>query len=189
MANARTNSKNYIHEVDKGFKSRTEAQLQSKIELKKKSHAAHSGMYEIAGVRCKTRLLDKPYQETGLASWYKGRSASSLDGKKLLTAAHRRLPMFSLVKVINVKNGRSVVVMINDKGPFVRGRVIDVCKEAAEILNIKRAGLSKVRLEYLQQETASMLSAIRSNSNTKSRSIAYQHIRSLSKLPHEEIIR
>jgi rare lipoprotein A len=88
--------------------------------------------------------------ETGTASVYSHESGSgTASGQKLnggaLTAAHRTLPFGSKVKVTNKKNGRTVVVTINDRGPFRRGRVIDVTPAAARVLGF--SGLTQVTLE------------------------------------------
>jgi len=88
---------------------------------------------------------------TGRASYYglKGRTAS---GKKVgdFTAAHRTLPFGSKARVTNLKNNRSVVVIINDRGPFTGGRVIDVSSAAADALRFRSAGIAKVRVEALR---------------------------------------
>lgn len=84
----------------------------------------------------------------GKASYYalKGRTAS---GARVgaFTAAHRTLPMGSHVRVTNLSNNRSVVVTVNDRGPFTRGRVIDVSAHAAESLGFKSAGVAHVKVE------------------------------------------
>jgi len=90
--------------------------------------------------------------ETGIASWYSVASSSSktASGERLddraLTAAHRTLPFGTKVKVKCTESGRSVVVRINDRGPYVRGRVIDLSKAAAERIGIIQKGLTKVEL-------------------------------------------
>ncbi len=66
------------------------------------------------------------------------------------TAAHRSLPFGTKVRVVNVRNGKAVVVRINDRGPFIRGRIIDLALGAARALGLHRAGLAKVRLEILK---------------------------------------
>jgi|SRR5690606_36142300 rare lipoprotein A len=88
--------------------------------------------------------------QCGGASWYalKSRTAS---GERMdpsaLTAAHRSLPFGTLVKVTNKRNGREVTVRINDRGPFVSGRVLDLSKAAAAQLGFLRSGHTKVCLE------------------------------------------
>jgi rare lipoprotein A len=88
----------------------------------------------------------------GLASFYtegsETASGEKLDGNKL-TAAHRTLPFGTRVRVTNVANGRSVTVRINDRGPFVGGRVVDVSHVAARTLGITERGLAKVKLDVI----------------------------------------
>jgi rare lipoprotein A len=69
--------------------------------------------------------------------------------RRRLTAAHRTLPFGSRVRVTNLENGLSVVVLVNDRGPFRKGRVIDVSEEAARELGFYRAGTARVRVEEL----------------------------------------
>ena len=93
----------------------------------------------------------------GMASFYStkfnGRRTAS--GEKFnssaLTAAHLSLPFGSLVKVTNMRNGKTVVVRINDRGPHVKGRIIDLSKAAATKIGIGRAGTARVRLEVLKK--------------------------------------
>ncbi|RMH84015.1 septal ring lytic transglycosylase RlpA family protein [Pseudomonas sp. AOB-7] len=94
--------------------------------------------------------------ETGKASYYgdrhHGRKTASGErfDQHALTAAHRSLPFGTRVRVTNLSNERSVVVRINDRGPFVRGRIIDVSRAAAERLGMLRAGVVPVRVEQLK---------------------------------------
>lgn len=91
--------------------------------------------------------------QTGLASWYgrafHGRRTASGERFDMyaLTAAHRTLPLGSRVRVTNLVSGQSVVVRINDRGPFVRGRVIDLSLAAAKVLDLPRTGTARVALE------------------------------------------
>jgi rare lipoprotein A len=90
---------------------------------------------------------------TGIASYYwqdQMTSSGERFDKNAMTAAHKTLPMHSRVKVTHVESGRSVVVRINDRGPFKPGRVIDLSDKAAEILGFKARGLAQVRLEVIQ---------------------------------------
>ena len=95
------------------------------------------------------------YRAEGTASYYgkahHGKRTASGERFNLnaLTAAHRTLPFGTRVKVTNLDNGRSVVVRINDRGPFRRGRIIDLSRAAAEQLNMLRSGTAPVRLESL----------------------------------------
>ncbi|HEV2263500.1 MAG TPA: septal ring lytic transglycosylase RlpA family protein [Stellaceae bacterium] len=93
----------------------------------------------------------------GLASWYAGfRTASGesfrADG---LTAASRILPFNTRIRVTNLRNGRSVVVRINDRGPYVRGRVVDLTPRAATTLGMKMHGTAPVYIEIVRRETQS----------------------------------
>ena len=92
--------------------------------------------------------------QVGHASWYALHSRTA-SGEQMnpsaLTAAHRSLPFGSKVLVENLSNGRSVVVRINDRGPFVGGRLIDLTKAAAGKLGFVSSGIARVRLTVLQQ--------------------------------------
>ena len=94
--------------------------------------------------------------EKGTASFYSvrtNRGVRTASGKPLcdhtLTAAHRKLPFGTPVRITNVKNGKSVVVTITDRGPFVRGRLIDVSVAAAKELDFVNRGLVPVKVEVL----------------------------------------
>jgi len=97
------------------------------------------------------------YTQTGLASWYgptfHGKTTSSGEPYNMLglTAAHRTLPFGTFVRVTNLVNDRSLVVRINDRGPFVKGRIIDLSYTAAKILDLTASGVVKVRLRVLEQ--------------------------------------
>jgi rare lipoprotein A (peptidoglycan hydrolase) len=95
------------------------------------------------------------FEEIGQASWYGGQhqgkttaSGARFDMTKM-TAAHRSLPLGSNVRVTNLDNGRSVEVLINDRGPYVGTRVIDLSREAARRLQMEREGIAPVRIEQL----------------------------------------
>lgn len=90
---------------------------------------------------------------TGEASYYAARfdgrptaKGERFDNAKL-TAAHRTLPFGTKLRVTNLSNGRSVVVRVNDRGPFARGRIIDLSQAAARKLDMIRAGVARVRVE------------------------------------------
>ena len=93
--------------------------------------------------------------EEGLASWYAGKfqgrrtASGEIFDTNRLTAAHKSLPFGTLVKVVNLENQREVVVRINDRGPFVAGRVIDLSRAAAEGIGMTAAGVAPVRLEII----------------------------------------
>lgn len=99
---------------------------------------------------------DLNYNETGLASWYgepfHGRRTANgaVYDMNQLTAAHKTLPMPTDVRVTNLENGRSIVVTVNDRGPFVHGRIIDLSRRSAQLLGVIRNGTAKVRVEVAQ---------------------------------------
>jgi rare lipoprotein A len=96
------------------------------------------------------------YTETGLASWYgppyHNRKAANgeIYDMQQPTAAHRTLPFGSLVRVTNVATGASTIVRINDRGPFIAGRVIDLSLAAAKAVDVWRPGVARVRLDVLE---------------------------------------
>lgn len=102
---------------------------------------------------------NQPYQ-IGTASWY----GEYFDGKQTasgedfdmydMTAAHPTLPLGSYVRVTNLRNGRAVVVKVNDRGPIVQGRIIDLSYGAAQVLKFEDHGLQKVRLDVVKRGTS-----------------------------------
>ena len=95
------------------------------------------------------------YNKVGLASWYgsafHGRQTANGEvyDKYHLSAAHPTFPLPSYARVTNLENGSSVVVRVNDRGPYHDGRVIDVSSKAADLLDMKRSGTAKVRVQYV----------------------------------------
>lgn len=89
---------------------------------------------------------------SGMASWY-GESQTTASGERFnkhaLTAAHRTLPMGTMVRVTNQRNGKSVIVRINDRGPYGHGRIIDLSEAAAKQLDMIDAGVAPVTLEVI----------------------------------------
>jgi rare lipoprotein A len=91
--------------------------------------------------------------QVGMASYYRSGKVTASGERfnpKGLTAAHRTLPFGTKVKVTNVRTGKAVVVRINDRGPFIRGRIIDLAYGAAHVVGLVRSGVAKVRLEILK---------------------------------------
>jgi rare lipoprotein A len=106
---------------------------------------------------------DLGYEKVGIASFY----ANSFYGKKtasgeklkktILTAAHKKFPFNTLVEVTNLSNKKSVIVRINDRGPYRKGRVIDLSEGAAKKLNLKKIGLVRVKIKIVGFENELML--------------------------------
>lgn len=139
------------------------AQGPTSSESKRDQDAAKPAIRpQVAG---KTAKKPKPYQ-MGTASWYGdyfvGKPTASGEPFDMydLTAAHPTLPLGSWVKVTNIRNGRSVVVRINDRGPVVPGRIIDVSYGVAKTLQFKERGVQDVRLDIVYPETMASLRPI-----------------------------
>jgi rare lipoprotein A len=105
------------------------------------------------------------FVQVGLASWYGPHFARKLtaSGERFdmnqLTAAHRSLPLATMVRVTNLANGRHVLLRINDRGPYAGARIIDVSREAAEMLGMKQDGVAQVRLEVFDVDQVKTLAA------------------------------
>ncbi|MGA8940678.1 MAG: septal ring lytic transglycosylase RlpA family protein [Acidobacteriaceae bacterium] len=100
------------------------------------------------------------FVETGMASWYgpSGRRAadgSAYDGTGM-TAAHKTLPLGTVVRVTNLSNDESVTVRITDRGPFSHGRILDLSESAAKKIDLYRMGIAKVRIEAFSRQTATV---------------------------------
>ncbi len=100
------------------------------------------------------------FRQSGRASWYgKGfHGRRTANGERFnmhaLTAAHRTLPLASYIRVTNQVSGKSVVVKINDRGPFIRGRVLDLSYAAAKMIGVARAGTARVKIQGLSPQEA-----------------------------------
>jgi rare lipoprotein A len=124
-----------------------------------KSARAPNGAWVVVQPNKKHRT--RPYQ-VGVASWY----GKYFDGKPTasgepydmndLTAAHPSLPLGTFVKVTNLRNGRSVVVRVNDRGPVVDGRIIDLSYNAAKVIEMRGRGVQRVRLDLVPTQIVAM---------------------------------
>ena len=100
------------------------------------------------------------YTQTGTASWYgdKEHRNKTASGERFsryaYTAAHKSLPFGTVVRVTNLENGRDVVVKINDRGPFIRGRIIDLSYASARSIDLIRTGTAKVKVEVISSPSA-----------------------------------
>ena len=110
--------------------------------------------YSVAGKKFYPKL-DPNYDKVGLASWYgpKFHKRMTSNGEwfdmEYLSAAHATMPLPSYAQVTNLENGRTIVVRVNDRGPFVDTRIIDLSKKSAEVLGFQNKGLAKVRVQYI----------------------------------------
>ncbi|MCH9753824.1 MAG: septal ring lytic transglycosylase RlpA family protein [Alphaproteobacteria bacterium] len=129
-----------------------------------KGHYKVGKPYKINRVKYYPKAV-QTYNKTGLASWYgpgfhgKVTANGETFNQRRLTAAHNTLPLPSLVKVTNLNNKKSIIVRVNDRGPFARnkrGRIIDLSERAAELLGIKKKGVARVNVKLLPSATAKL---------------------------------
>lgn len=110
--------------------------------------------------------VDYNYVETGIASWYgpnfhgKFTANGERYDQNALTAAHRTLPMPSIVRVTNLENGRSVKLTVNDRGPYAKGRIIDVSRRSAQLLGFDGKGTARVRVEIVADESRALAATL-----------------------------
>lgn len=110
--------------------------------------------YQIKGIWYYPKAMPD-YDVTGIASWYgdpfHGRKTASgeIYDKRIVTAAHKTLPLPSTVRVTNLENGRVLTVRVNDRGPFVNSRIIDMSQRGAQLLGFERQGVARVRVEVV----------------------------------------
>ncbi len=122
--------------------------------------------YQINGVTY-TPAWDPDYSETGIASWYAGEftgeptANGELYDPNQLTAAHRTLPMPSLVRVTNLDNGRALIIRVNDRGPYAQNRILDCSRRCAQLLGFEQKGTAKVKVEIMAQESLALADAAR----------------------------
>jgi len=153
-AEAKKRSKEYFSEAEYGVKA-------SPRVTTKMANLPRGGGRDQLGKPYKVRgkvyypKEDKNYEKTGLASWYgdafHGRLTANGEIYDMthLTAAHPTMPLPSYARVTNMENGNSVIVRVNDRGPYSHNRLIDLSKQAAVMLDYTRAGTAKVKVEYV----------------------------------------
>ena len=133
-----------------------------------KYEAPHRGAnkpYVVGGKRYVPVTGDQPMTQRGTASWYgkkfHGRKTSTGETYNMyaMTAAHKTMELPSYAKVTNLKNGRSVIVRVNDRGPFVDNRIIDLSYAAARQINLNGRGVGNVDLEVISDENGTPLNA------------------------------
>lgn len=121
--------------------------------------------YQISGIWY-TPKMEWDYSVEGRASWYgkpfHGRPTANgeIYDQDELTAAHQTLPLPSVVRVTNLENGRSLILRVNDRGPFIKGRILDVSRKAAKLLKFHDQGTTQVRIEVLEKESREAAAAL-----------------------------
>jgi rare lipoprotein A len=144
-------------EPSRRFRTTTTASVPANASHMIASSSAHQkvGNAYVVGGRRYVPRRDDHYDQTGIASWYgptfHGRPTANGEvfDQNLLTAAHPTLPIPSIIEVTNLENGRSVILRLNDRGPFVDDRMIDLSRAAADQLGYRQRGLARVRVRYL----------------------------------------
>ncbi len=146
------NSSSYANNQYKKSLSRSS---NSKIRNSKAMHRATMRPYEVFGKKYYPTVAHVNDQFRGIASWYgpdfhaKKTSNGEVYNMYAQTAAHKTLPMNTMVRVDNLNNGKSTVVRINDRGPFVAGRIIDLSNKAAHDIDMVKRGTAKVKITVL----------------------------------------
>lgn len=126
-----------------------------KIKNSKAMHKATMRPYKIAGKWYYPTLAKVGDTQIGISSWYgpnfhaKKTSNGEIYNMYAMTAAHKTLPMNTILRVDNLENGKSAIVRINDRGPFVKSRIIDLSNKAAHRINMVRKGTAKVKITIL----------------------------------------
>ncbi len=151
--------------------------ISGSVHAKSKGDFKIGNSYVIKGQRYTPRET-YDFTQTGIASWY----GPNFHGKKTangevfdkfdLTAAHKTLQMPSIIRVTNLENGRSVILRVNDRGPFSKGRVLDVSERGAELLDFRHQGTARVRIELLSQESMEVASLAKQGRSTRGYEVA-----------------
>ncbi len=140
----------------------------SSIPHTSKSKSGNPSSYVVAGKRYYVLDSARGFKQRGIASWYgkkfHGRKTSSGEVYNMyaMTAAHKTLPIPVYVRVKNLTNGRSIVVKVNDRGPFIEGRIIDLSYTAAHKLGIDGPGTARVEIAALPPGRINTVSVVRS---------------------------
>ncbi len=135
--------------------------------------------YRVAGRTYYPLASAAGYDRTGIASWYgrKFHGRKTANGERYdmyaLSAAHKTLPLPTLVRVTNLENGRQVIVRVNDRGPYVKNRLIDLSYAAARQLGFASKGTARVRVQALEGTAPAALIAKRSSRNNRSKPVMH----------------
>ena len=114
------------------------------------------GTYEVFGKKYKVMETSMGYREIGIASWYGQKFHGNLTANGEIydmhgiSAAHKTLPLNSIVRVTNLNNGKSVKLKINDRGPYIKGRILDCSYGAAKELDFVQQGTTEVKVEVIK---------------------------------------
>ena len=132
--------------------------------------------------------VDYSYSKTGVASWYgkkfhgKRTANGEIFNMNAVSAAHKTLPMPSIVQITNLENGRSMKVRVNDRGPFVNGRIIDLSRRGAQLLGFEKKGTAMVRVSIVAEESQTL--AMQTQNKNESGESNY-----IKAVPREKVIK
>ncbi|QEZ89417.1 septal ring lytic transglycosylase [Aliarcobacter cibarius] len=144
-------SKNVDNDYNKFYKNTNNSKINNSPEM----HRATMRPYSVFGIKYYPEIAKIGDRFEGIASWYgpdfhsKKTSNGEIYNMYDMTAAHKTLPMNTVVRVDNLENGKSTIVRINDRGPFVSGRIIDLSNKAAHAISMVGAGTAKVKVTVL----------------------------------------
>jgi len=147
------------------------------VTNKSKGYFKVGSSYKIKGKRYRPKETYN-FEQTGIASWYgpnfhgKQTANGEIFDKYELTAAHKTLQMPSIVRVTNLENGRSIIVRVNDRGPFSGARIIDLSQRSAELLGFRNKGVAKVKVQVLPQESRDVARIAKSGGSTTGYEVA-----------------
>jgi rare lipoprotein A len=139
---------------------------QNNKEPGQQGHYKIGNPYQIKGIWYYP-AVDYGYNKTGIASWYgpgfhgKLTANGETYDQNAMTAAHKTLPLPSIVQVTNLENGRSIKVTVNDRGPYAFGRIIDMSRRGAQLLGFHRKGIARVRVQVLAEESRMLANSIK----------------------------
>lgn len=157
------------------------------------SRQGNASPYQVRGVTYHLADTQNGFQEVGIASWYglkfHGELTSNGEVYNMyaMSAAHKHLPLPSYVRVTNLENGKQVVVRVNDRGPFHKGRVIDLSYAAATKLGYANKGTAKVRLELIKPlQMASGQASKQSNENLQDKIAHFIQVAAFASRPSAE---
>ena len=163
--------------------TRYAAHVVKQIPIGEEVHAKNKGYYKVGRpyVIKGRRYYPKErynFQQTGVASWYgpnfhgKLTANGEIFDKYELTAAHKTLQMPSIIRVTNLGNGRSIILRVNDRGPFAHDRVLDVSERAAELLGFKNAGTARVKIDVIPEASRVVANAAKQGRDTRGYEVA-----------------
>ena len=164
----------------------TNVELGSHIikKINPSTYASHTGdfkvgsSYKIKGKRY-TPKETYNYKQTGIASWYgpnfhgKLTANGEIYNQNDLTAAHNTLQLPSIIRVTNLENGKSVILRVNDRGPFAHSRILDLSSRAADLLDVKRKGTARIKLQVLGDESREVARVAKAGQPTRGMEVAY----------------